>query len=40
MCPAYKMFSDKDGVKIEGLANQGLAQPKTHVMRERKRDSP
>jgi hypothetical protein len=33
MCPAYKMCRDKDGVKIERMANQGLAQPETPAVR-------
>ena len=32
MYPAYKMFRDKDRGKMEGIANQQLAQIETHPM--------
>jgi hypothetical protein len=32
MCPAYKMFRDKDRAKTEGMVNQWLAQTETHTM--------
>ena len=33
MCPAYKMFKDKDRAETDGMANQCLAQIETYAMR-------
>ena len=32
MYPAYKMYRDKDGAKLEGMASEWLAQIETQLM--------
>jgi hypothetical protein len=34
MCPAYRMYRDKDGSQNEGVVKQKLAQLETHPMGE------
>ena len=33
MCPAYKVYEDKNRAEIEGMANQWLLQIETSFMR-------